>query len=175
MSPVKSGCLLWEDEIVKVGYEEVAVTLNPTAPTRQRLRIGFVLLITLLVVYVDRVNIAVLVVHPKFLNDMGIAGQTVQMGLLMTVFLLAYGASNMVCGSIGDMIGPCKAMMVAIFLWGLLILFGGLARAFTLMLVTRLVLGLVEGLHYPNQGIFVKIGFRHKNAVRPMLLGNQVY
>jgi sugar phosphate permease len=38
-------------------------------------------------------------------------------------------------------------------------LLGGLAGSFTLVLSARLVLGLGEGLHYPNQGIFVKNWF----------------
>ncbi|TGE39266.1 MFS transporter [Desulfosporosinus fructosivorans] len=131
-------------------------------PTRQRVLLGFVLLVTLLVAYVDRVNVSVLLADPIFLEEMGITGKTVKMGLIMTVFLLTYGLSNFMFGPVCDAIGPRKAMMIAIMLWAISMLIGGLVGTFTLMLAARLILGLGEGLHYPNQGIFVKNWFPPK-------------
>ncbi len=128
-------------------------------PTRQRVVLGVILMITLLVAYVDRVNISVLLADVDFLNEMGIAGQPVQMGVIMTVFLLTYGLSNFLLGPVCDYLGPRKAMMIAVFLWSISMLVGGLVSALTLMLVSRIILGLGEGLHYPNQGIFVKSWF----------------
>jgi sugar phosphate permease len=37
-----------------------------------------------------------------FLQEMGIVGQPVQMGMLMTVFVVAYGVSNVVLSPPGD-------------------------------------------------------------------------
>lgn len=135
---------------------------NPTLqekPTRQRVVLGIVLLATILVAYVDRVNISVLLADNEFLKFMGIAGQTVQQGLIMTIFLVAYGLSNFMFGPVCDYLGPRKAMMTAILLWAGSMFIGGLAGSFTILLISRIVLGLGEGLHYPNQGIFVKNWF----------------
>jgi len=129
------------------------------APSRIRLIIGVVLMLTSLVAFADRVNVAVLLADNVFLTEMGIAGQPVQMGLLMTYFLVAYGLSNFMLGPVCDYLGPRKAMMTAVFLWAVSMVLGGIAASFTLMLAARVILGLGEGLHYPNQGIFVKNWF----------------
>lgn len=128
-------------------------------PTRQRFMIVAILFVTLLVAYVDRVNVSVLVADPTFLADMGIAGKPVQMGLLMTLFLIAYGLSNALLGPVGDYLGPRKAMSLSLFLWGLSMVIGGLAPVFTMMLVARVVLGLGEGMHWPMQSKYVKNWF----------------
>jgi hypothetical protein len=64
------------------------------APITQRVVLVAILLVTLLVAYLDRVNVSVLVADDAFLKAMGIEGQPVSIGLLMTVFLVAYGVSG---------------------------------------------------------------------------------
>lgn len=130
----------------------------PTA-SRMRVVLAAILFFTLLVSYLDRVNVSVLVADPKFLADMGIAGQPAQMGLLLTVFLYAYGFANLVVAPIGAKIGPRKAMALSIVMWGVAIAIGGLAGTFLLMLAARALLGLGEGLHWPMQSSFVKNWF----------------
>ena len=58
-----------------------AVASQP-APTRARIGLAVILFITLLISYLDRVNVSVLIADPKFLADMGIAGQPARMGEL---------------------------------------------------------------------------------------------
>ena len=96
-------------------------------PTKQRVILVLILLVTLLIAYLDRVNVSVLLADNTFLSDMGIKGQPVQMGLLMTLFLIAYGISNVFLSPIGDYLGPRKAMCLSIFLWCLSLFIGGIA------------------------------------------------
>lgn len=135
------------------------VSLDAMKPTRQRVVLVAILLLTLLVAYLDRVNVSVLLADNTFLTDMGIKGQPVQMGLLMTLFLIAYGVANVVLSPLGDYIGPRKAMSISILLWTLSVLIGGFATTFTTMLVARVILGLGEGMHWPMQSTFVKNWF----------------
>lgn len=128
-------------------------------PTRQRVILVLILLVTLLIAYLDRVNVSVLLADNVFLTDMGIKGQPVQMGLLMTLFLIAYGISNVFLSPIGDILGPRKAMSLSILLWGLALLVGGMAATFTIMLAARLILGIGEGMHWPMQSKYVKNWF----------------
>lgn len=128
-------------------------------PTHQRFAIVTILFITLLIAFIDRVNVSVLAADPKFLADMGITGNTVKIGLLMTLFLIAYGISNAIMGPVGDKLGPKKAMALSLSLWGISCLLGGIAPVFGLLLVTRVLLGLGEGLHWPMQSKFVKNWF----------------
>jgi sugar phosphate permease len=143
--------------------ETKMATLSPDAvmakPTRGRIILAVILFITLLVAYLDRVNVSVLVADPTFLTDMGIKGQPVQMGLLMTLFLIAYGVANVVTGPLGDLIGPRKAMAISILLWTIAVTIGGFASSFAVMLVARVILGLGEGMHWPMQSTFVKNWF----------------
>ena len=133
-----------------------ATAVAELQPTRQRVILVLILLVTLLIAYLDRVNVSVLLADNVFLTDMGIKGQPVQMGLLMTLFLIAYGVSNVFLSPIGDVLGPRKAMSLSILLWGLALMIGGLASTFTIMLAARLILGIGEGMHWPMQSKYVK-------------------
>lgn len=128
-------------------------------PTKQRYVLVAILLVTLLVAYLDRVNVSVLVADNVFLTEMGIKGNPVQMGMLMTLFLIAYGVSNVFLSPLGDILGPRKAMSLSILLWALSLLVGGLASTFFIMLAARVILGLGEGMHWPMQSKYVKNWF----------------
>lgn len=128
-------------------------------PSRQRVVLAGILFVTLLVAYLDRVNVSVLVADPTFLSDMGIEGDPVRKGLLMTLFLLAYGAANVLLSPIGDLLGPRKAMSLSVVLWGVALVIGGLAGSFGTMAASRLALGVGEGMHWPMQSKYVKHWF----------------
>lgn len=137
----------------------LSATAAPVQPTRIRIMIVTILFFTLLVAYLDRVNVSVLVADANFLTDMGIKGQPVQMGLLMTLFLIAYGVANVVTGPVGDYIGPRKAMSLSILLWAIAVSLGSFATTFTAMLWSRIILGTGEGMHWPMQSAYVKNWF----------------
>ena len=143
-----------------------AVAADAATPSRARVGLAVILFVTLLVSYLDRVNVSVLVADPKFLAEMGIAGQPVQMGLLMTTFLFAYGISNIITGPIGDYLGPRKAMAVSIALWAVSMVVGGAASAFGVMIAARIILGIGEGMHWPMQSAFVKNWFPPSERVK---------
>lgn len=139
-------------------------TLNKAAakvikPTRQRHFLSFILLITVMVTQFDRANVSLLIADAKFLADMGITGQPTQMGLIMSAFLVAYGISTVILGPLGDYLGPRKAMGIAILAWVISLALGGMAPYFTLLIVTRVFLGIGESMHFPQQSTFVKSWF----------------
>lgn len=131
----------------------------PEKPTHERWKLVSILFVTLFVAYIDRVNVSVLSADNVFLTEMGIKGQGTQIGLLMTAFLIAYGVSNFVLSPLGDYLGPRKAMSISIALWGMSLIIGGLAPTFTLLIVSRVLLGAGEGMHYPMQSTFIKSWF----------------
>ncbi|CAM5790544.1 MAG: MFS transporter [Burkholderiales bacterium] len=145
----------------------IAATSATTArPTRARVGLAVILFVTLLISYFDRVNVSVLVADPTFLDSMGIAGQPVKMGMLMSLFLFAYGIGNIVLTPIGNWLGPRKAMALSILLWAVSVALGGLAGSFGMLLATRVLLGLGEGLHWPMQSTFVKNWFPPSERAR---------
>ena len=128
-------------------------------PTKHRMIIVWILQLTLIIAYLDRVNVAVLIADKTFLTDMGIVGNPVKMGMLMTVFLISYGISNLLLAPLGDYLGPRRAMIISIALWGISLAFGGFATSFAIMLAARIMLGIGEGMHWPMQSKFVKNWF----------------
>jgi len=135
-------------------------------PTRQRFVLAGILLFTLLVAYLDRVNVSVLIADNTFLTDMGIVGNPVQMGMLMTLFLIPYGLANVFLSPLGDIYGPRKAMSLSIFMWIIAVFIGGFAATFTIMLAARVLLGLGEGLHWPMQSRYVKNWFPPRDRAK---------
>ena len=135
-------------------------------PTKQRVVVIVVLLVTLLVAYLDRVNVSVLVADEAFLAAMGIKGNAVAMGSLMSLFLATYAIANSVLGPLGDWWGPRKVMALAIVFWGLSCIYGGLVSTFAGMLVARCILGLGEGMHWPMQMKFVRNWFPPNERAR---------
>ena len=142
--------------------ENQAVATNYLAtekPTRQRHLLAFILMLVVVFSYIDRVNVSILIVDNAFLSDMGIVGQSVQKGMLMTVFLIAYSFGNVLLSPLGDILGPRKGMALSIVAWGISLIVGGLAPTFMLMLFSRVLLGLGEGMHFPMQSKFIKCWF----------------
>lgn len=135
-------------------------------PTRQRMLLVLILLFTVTVAYFDRVNVSVLVANSDFLVEMGIKGQPIQIGLMMTVFLIAYGIGNVLLAPVADYIGPRKAMSIAIVMWAVSMAIGGLAPLFMIMLASRFILGMGEGMHFPMQSTFVRKWFPKQERAR---------
>lgn len=140
--------------------------LDQRKPTRQRFFLVVILFIGISVAYLDRVNIAVIAANSRFLADMGIAGQPVKIGLMMSLFLGAYGISNVVLSPLGDYLGSRRAMVVAYVIMCASLLIGGMASTFGILLATRVLLGIGEGLYYPMQNTFVKNWFPPKERGR---------
>ena len=140
------------------------VTTQPTnllveKPTKQRMIIAAILFITIMVAYIDRVNTSILAANDVFLFDMGIKGQPLQIGMMMSSFLVVYGISGVVLSPLGDYWGSRKAMLVSVFLWCVSLFMGGIAGSFTMLIASRIILGLGEGWYYPMQSTVIKNWF----------------
>ena len=105
-------------ENIGAGNTVVEKTLAET-PTKKRVGVVIILLITVLVAYLDRVNVSVLIADPTFLDAMGINGKPFEIGLLTSLFVAAYGFSNFVLTPLGDRMGARKTMILALALWGI--------------------------------------------------------
>lgn len=118
-----------------------------------------ILFLVLLVAYLDRVNISVLLADSTFTRDMALAEKPMVMGLIMTVFLLPYALSNIVFSPFGDILGPRRMMALSIVVWVPAMALGGVAPAVEMLLISRFVLGVGEGIHWPMQSKYVKNWF----------------
>lgn len=133
--------------------------MDGASPTKQRARLVVILFVILLFSYVDRINISILLADNAFLTDLGIKGDPVAMGMLMTAFMIAYAASNILFSPMSDYFGPRKALLIAFPIWAVSMSIGGLATGLSMMLMARVLLGVGEGMHYPVQMKYVKNWF----------------
>ncbi|MEN6411850.1 MAG: MFS transporter [Veillonellales bacterium] len=125
-------------------------------PTRRRFFMIFVLFIGIAVAFVDRVNVSILAANDPFLVEMGIKGQTVQIGLMMSSFLAVYGLANITLAPLGDLIGPRKMMCICVILMLISIFVSSLATTFMMLIIGRMLLGIGEGMYYPQQSVYVR-------------------
>ena len=127
--------------------------------SKHRFIIAAVLCIGIMVAFLDRVNVSVLAANEEFLLDMGIKGQPVAIGLMMSVFLAVYGVANLALCPISDRIGPRKTMLGSIVIWIISLVVGGIAGTFGILLASRAILGIGEGSYYPMQSAVIKNWF----------------
>ncbi|WP_206808863.1 MFS transporter [Paradesulfitobacterium ferrireducens] len=116
----------------------------------------FVLFVALLVAYLDRVNASVLIADTGFLNDMGIANRPDLRGLVMSVFLWAYGGAALLLSFALDKIGARRGLVMVALIWSASMFLGGIAGSFVALILSRLVLGIGEGLQLPVNSMVVK-------------------
>jgi len=120
--------------------------------------IAFMVLIWF-VVYIQRVNVSMLLVDTEFLTDMGLNGKGGMQGLLMSFFLIPYAITNILTAPLGDKIGPRKAMMIGMVIGVAGSVSSGLVPTFAFLLTARMVMGIGQGIHFPNQSVFVRNWF----------------
>lgn len=128
--------------------EEQAAT-DGVAPSRRlrRLQISFVLLalVTSILKNLDRATLSIAAIHIR--HDLGITAT--QVGGLLSIWSLTYAVCNIPAGFFIDKLGVRKFASVAIFLWSLAQLTGGLVTGYWQMFVTRFFLGVTEAPNAP--------------------------
>ncbi|SFU48310.1 MFS transporter [Alicyclobacillus macrosporangiidus] len=116
----------------------------------------------LLVSYVDRTNISItgpLMVKDHVVTNAGLA-------LANSLFLFMYGLSNIFGGYLGDRLGPRKVAVIALTWWSLMTLFTGLVWSTAALVLSRVLLGLGEGMHWPMNSKWVKAWFPPRERAR---------
>ncbi|HAI75435.1 MAG TPA: hypothetical protein DCM08_04245 [Microscillaceae bacterium] len=117
---------------------------------QKRWQMAVVLLITVVIAFLDRLNVTYIIVALSKENNWSEAEIGVKGGQLTSFFYLAYGVSNMLLSPLGAKMGARASIMLIIVLWSVFTVMGAwFSQFFGLMLLSRVLLGLSEGLHYP--------------------------
>ena len=98
---------------------------------------------------IDKINVGIVMAFKPFLNAMGLVGKPAMAGLIMTLFLVAYGVGMPIWGYLCDRIGPRLAAIYAVVIWILMLLLGGLATNVEVLYISRIGLGLAEAVIWP--------------------------
>ncbi|RPI93180.1 MAG: MFS transporter, partial [Spirochaetales bacterium] len=124
---------------------------------RVRWQIPLILMVTVFIGYLDRGNINLAL--PKIAETYGwTKAQTGEYGgLLMSIFYIAYGLANIFISPLGEKFGPRKSLLCIVVLWSIFTALGGvLVLLFVPFIITRVFLGLSEGIHFPMMNTLTK-------------------
>jgi MFS family permease len=122
-------------------------------------RIGGALLTGLFVAYLDRTNLSVAL--PSVAQDLGFSGARFPLmsSWVLTIFLIGYALANVVGGVATRKLEPKTVMMASFAIWSTATLFAGFANGVAVMLICRLILGIAEGVYWPQMSRFVRDWF----------------
>ena len=126
----------------------------------RRWRLAYVLLISLFVGYLDRVNISLAL--PLMGEEYGWDDdQLTSYGeILFSVFYVGYGLANIFLSPLAARIGPRVSMLVIVVLWSIFTALGAVASQYLLALAaTRVLLGVSEGVHFPMMNMLTRAWF----------------
>ena len=113
----------------------------------------------LFVAYLDRTNLSVSIQAVS--RDLGFTGDAfaVTSSWALTIFLIGYAAANILGGFLTRRMDP-KPVVIACFLaWSIATVVVGFTASVGVLLACRLVLGVAEGIYWPQQSRFARAWF----------------
>lgn len=119
-------------------------------------RIGFTLMFGLFVAYLDRSNLSVGL--PAMAKEVGFEGAAAS-SLALTGFLIGYAVSNFFGGFITYKLNPKNTIIAMSILWSLVTLLTAWVTSLTELVVYRIILGIAEGIYWPQQFRFARAWF----------------
>ncbi len=142
---------------------------GPSSGARRWL-VPLALLACVILSFFDKISVAVLISSPAFQADLGLEGESTRLGLLMTGFLLSYGASSIFLGFLGDIFSPRSCLYGMLILTASIMAVMGFVDDFGLMLGLRVLLGIAEGPMFAVAYTIVKRLFPPREQARATML-----
>nr|WP_300310279.1 MFS transporter [Halomonas sp.] len=139
-------------------------------PGTRRWLVPLALLACVILSFFDKISIAVLISSPTFQADLGLAGESTKLGLLMTGFLLSYGASSMFLGFLGDIFSPKSCLYGMLAVTAAIMAIMGFVDDFGWLLGLRILLGIAEGPMFAVAYTIVKRLFPPREQARATML-----
>lgn len=136
-------------------------------PRKYKWLILGILFVSTLMGYVARMSVSVAL---KFISsDFGwSASQEGSLGgILLGIFLVSYGFSNVLLSPYIDKLGPKKALTFAISAWSLSVIFGAFfGNIYWMFLFSRVLLGLGQGVLFPTASKVTAGWFKEEERAR---------
>jgi MFS family permease len=130
------------------------------------LKIAGTLMVGLFVAYLDRINLSIGLTSIS--KDLGFTGESfaVTSSLALTTFLIGYAGANIFGGVLTRRFDPKWVAVAMMAIWSVATLLTGWVASVTMLLGCRLVLGIAEGIYWPQQSRFVKSWFSQGELTR---------
>jgi MFS family permease len=128
--------------------------------------IGGTLMVGLFVAYLDRTNLSVGL--PSVARDLGFSGEqfAVTSSWALTIFLIGYAVANVMGGILTRRQDPKTVVIWTMAIWSAATILAGFANSIALLLACRLILGIAEGIYWPQQSRFAKAWFAPKELTK---------
>lgn len=128
--------------------------------------IGGSLLIGLCVAYLDRTTLSVGL--PSMAKDFGFAGAgfAVTASMALTIFLVGYALANVLGGFLTYRRDPKRVVIWCFAIWSLVTVVVGFTNSIVVLLACRFVLGVAEGVYWPQQSRFAKAWFAPRERTK---------
>lgn len=141
-----------------------AKSLHPheePAPGSARWMVPVALFVSLGVAFLDRMNLSFAVPEMAAHYDWSVEEVGHNGSLLMSLFFIGYGLSNIFLSGFAGRIGPRKSLLTIVLLFSLFTMLGAPAAgiSFVLFGLTRFALGISEGVHFPMMSMLTRNWF----------------
>jgi MFS family permease len=123
------------------------------------LGIGGSLLVGLFVAYLDRSNLSVGL--PELSKDLGFAGEhfAATSSWALTIFLIGYALANILGGMLTRRMDPKPVVLACVVIWSVATIVIGMTGSIAVLMACRLILGITEGIYWPQQSRFARAWF----------------
>jgi predicted MFS family arabinose efflux permease len=127
-----------------------------------------VLMIVVSIAYVDRINVSLMITNADFLHALGLEGNRIAQGRLVSLFLFGYGLSAWFITPIFELRWSVRtSLLICVLLWTIFTAASAAAAGMAVFLVCRLLLGCAEGPLFSLKTMYVKEHFAPNEVGKP--------
>ena len=124
---------------------------------------------------IDKLGISIIQTDQGFLNDLGLTGadKNAKIGMITFIFTISYALSNIFWGFIIDKLGARKTGIIGLVVWAMTMVIGGLSTSYEMFILSRVILGIGEGMMIPICGKFISNWFNQRELGRAQSLAGR--
>ncbi|MCL6637727.1 MAG: MFS transporter [Alicyclobacillus sp.] len=128
--------------------------------------IGLTLLVAWTIGMIDKSSLSIVMANKDFLKETGLAGHTVELGMLTTAMLIAYAIGQPIWGHVLTRWGARRCLTLGLFIWVVALLAFAASSSYGAMLFWRIVLGLGEAVLFPVCSLYVYYWYPEQERAR---------
>ncbi|MEW6640344.1 MAG: MFS transporter [Pseudomonadota bacterium] len=127
-----------------------------------------VLMLVVSIAYMDRINVSLMITNKDFLHTLGLEGDRIAQGRLMSLFLFGYGLSAWFLTPLFEARWSVRAsLLISLVLWTAFTGASALTTSVVLFLSWRFLLGSAEGPLFSLKTMYVKQHFAAHEVGKP--------
>ena len=127
-----------------------------------------VLMIVVSIAYVDRINVSLMITNADFLHALGLEGDRIAQGRLVSLFLFGYGLSAWFITPLFELRWSVRtSLLISVLLWTIFTGASAVASGMAAFLVCRLLLGGAEGPLFSLKTMYVREHFAPNEVGKP--------